>query len=106
MILGNDRVLIESARCKIGHALQKGWNKRAKDMIEELKTNKDILEIDCKCLTGNASEKILEYANTNKTDIIVMGASRRLKSMSKIRHLAVLQEKYQNLLIAPVLIIH
>jgi hypothetical protein len=56
LILGNDKVLIESARSKIGKALEKGWNKRAQDFVEKLKNDKDILEIDRKCLTGNPAE--------------------------------------------------
>jgi nucleotide-binding universal stress UspA family protein len=106
LILGNDRVLIEGARSKIGKALEKGWNKRAKDLVEKLKNDKDILEIDSKCLTGNAAEKILEFANTNKTDIIVMGASRRLKGMSKIKALGSVTRKVSEFANCPVLIVH
>ena len=99
LILGNDKVLIEGARSKIGKALEKGWNKRVKDLIEKLRDDKDILAIDSKCLSGNAAEKILEFVNTNKTDIIVMGASRRLKGMSKIKALGSVTRKLQNRLV-------
>lgn len=106
LILGNDQVLIEGARSKIGKALAKGWNKRAKDLIEKLKNDKDILEIDSKSLSGNAAEKILEFANTNKTDIIVMGASQRLKGMSKLKALGSVTRKVSELASCPVLIVH
>lgn len=106
LILGNDKVLIESARSNIGKALEKGWNKRAKDIIEKLKNDQYILEIDSKCLTGNATEKILEFANTNKTDIIVMGASCRLKGISKIKSLGSVTRKVSELANCPVLIVH
>lgn len=106
LILGNDKVLIESARSKIGKALEKGWNKRAQDFVEKLKNDKDILEIDSKCLTGNPAEKILEFGNTNKTDIIVIGASLRLKGMSKIKALGGVTRKVSELANYPVLIVH
>lgn len=106
LILGNDEVLIEGARSTIGKSLEKGWNKRAKDLIEKLKNDKDILEIDSKCLSGNAAEKILEFSNTNKIDIIVMGASRRLKGMSKIKALGSVTRKVSELANCPVLIVH
>ncbi len=106
LILGNDRVLIESARSKVNQALEKGWNKRAKDIIEKLKNDKEILEIDNKCLTGDAAEKILEFTNLNKTDIIVMGASRRLKGISKIKSLGSVTRKVSELANCPVLIVH
>ncbi|HEU5119491.1 MAG TPA: universal stress protein [Candidatus Nitrosocosmicus sp.] len=106
LILGNDRVLIENSRSKIGRALEKGWNKRSKDLIEKLNNDKDIIGIDSKCLTGNAAEKILEFANTNKTDIIVMGASHRLKGISKIKALGSVTRKVSELANCPVLVVH
>ena len=106
LILGNDKVLVECARSKIGKALQKGWDKRAQDMIQKLKNDKDILEIDAKCLSGNAREKILEFANTNKTDIIVMGAGRRLKGISKIKALGSVTRRVSEQADCPVLIVH
>jgi nucleotide-binding universal stress UspA family protein len=106
LILGNDRVLIERARRSIGQALEKGWNKRAKDTIVKLKDERGVTEIDSKCLTGNAAEKILEFADANKTDIIVMGASRRLKGISKIKALGSVTRRVSEMANCPVLVVH
>ncbi len=104
LILGNDRVLIERARKSIAQALEKGWNKRAKGRIEKLNERKIIT--DSKCLTGHAAETILEFADANRTDMIVMGASRRLKGVSKIKALGSVTRKVSELANCPVLIVH
>ncbi len=40
LILGNDRDLIMSAKSSIGTAMEVGWNKRAKEKIEQLNDQK------------------------------------------------------------------
>ncbi len=94
LILGNDRDLIMSAKSSIGRAMEAGWNKRVKEKIKLINSQKMISK--SKCLTGSAADKILEFAENNNIDMIVMG-SRRLEGVSKIKALEVLQERYQNL---------
>jgi len=106
LILGNDRALIERAQRSIGKALEKGWNQRVKTIIDKLMKDNDIASIDSKCLNGVASQKILEFIDSNRVDMVVMGSNRRLKGVSKIRALGSVTRKVSELAGCPVLIIH
>lgn len=52
LILGNNRVVIERAQRSIGKALEKGWNQRAKTIMNKLMKDDNIASIDSKCLNG------------------------------------------------------
>lgn len=104
LILGNDRGLIERAKMSIGQAMEKGWNQRAKEKIEKL--NEQNITVHSKCLTGNATERILEYADKDKASMIVMASSKRLKGISKIKALGSVTRKVSELANCPVLIVH
>ncbi|MBA2267126.1 MAG: universal stress protein [Thermoproteota archaeon] len=106
LILGNNRVVIERAQRSIGKALEKGWNQRAKTIMNKLMKDDNIASIDSKCLNGVASEQILEFIDSNKVDMVVMGSSRRLKGVSKIRALGSVTRNVSELARCPVLIIH
>jgi nucleotide-binding universal stress UspA family protein len=95
--------LIISAKNSIGRAMEAGWNKRAKEKIEQINSLK--ITSNNKCLTGSAADKILEFAETNKIDMIVMG-SRRLKGVSKIKALGSVARKVSEDANCPVLLIH
>ena len=58
------------------------------------------------CLIGPAAEKILEYADAKKADMIVMGSSNRLRGISKIKALGSVTRKVSELANFPVLIVH
>ena len=105
MIFGNNKELIERARLmNIGKPTENGWNKRAKEKIEKLKELK--IKSDSECLTGPTAEKILEYADAIKADMIVMGSSNRLRGISKIKALGSVTRKVSELANCPVLIVH
>jgi nucleotide-binding universal stress UspA family protein len=105
MIFGNNKELIERARLmNIGRPTKNGWNKRAKEKIEKL--NEQKIKSGSECLIGPAAEKILEYADAKKADMIVMGSSNRLKGISKIKALGSVTRKVSELANCPVLIVH
>ncbi len=105
MIFGNNRELIEQARMmSIGRTTENGWNKRAKEKIEKL--NEQRIKSDSACLTGSAAEKILEFADAKKADMIVMGSSNRLRGISKLKALGSVTRKVSELANCPVLIVH
>ncbi len=105
MIFGNNMELIEQARMmNIGRTTENGWNKRAKEKIEQL--NEQWIKFGCECLTGPAAEKILQYADAKKADMIVMGSSNRLRGISKIKALGSVTRKFSELANCPVLIVH
>jgi nucleotide-binding universal stress UspA family protein len=105
MIFGNNKELIEQARLmNIGKPTENGWNKRAKEKIEKL--NEQKIKSGSECLIGPAAEKILEYADAKKADMIVMGSSNRLKGISKIKALGSVTRTVSELANCPVLIVH
>ncbi len=106
LILGNDRAAIEVARITIGEAIEKGWNQRANTIIEKLKKEKNITSVRSYCTWGVASEKILKFIEENKIDMVVMGAGKRLKGISKIGALGSVTRKVSELSTCPVLIVH
>ena len=106
LILGNDRAAIEVARLTIGEAIEKGWNQRANTIIEKLKKEKNITSVRSYCSWGVASEEILKFIEKNKIDIVVMGAGKRLKGISKIGALGSVTRKVSELSNCPVLIVH
>lgn len=103
IIFGNDKGLIMNAKSNIGQAMERGWNKRAKEKIEKL--NEQKINANSKCLTGSAADKILEFAETTNIDLIVMG-SRRLKGVSKIKALGSVARKVSEAANCPVLLVH
>ena len=105
MIFGNNKELIKRARLmNIGKPTVNGWNERAKEKIEKLKEQK--IKSSSECLLGPAAEKILEYADAKKADMIVMGSSNRLRGISKIKALGSVTRKVSELANCPVLIVH
>jgi nucleotide-binding universal stress UspA family protein len=105
MIFGNNRELIEKAKLmNLRPSMENTWDKRAQEKIKNL--SEQSLQSDSKCLTGDIAEKILEYAHSNKVDMIVMGSSNRLKGISKIKALGSVTRKISELADCPVLIIH
>ena len=97
MIFGNNKDLIEKAKLmNLKTSKENQWIKKVQQNI----TSESI------CLTGNAAEKILEYASTKKVDMIVMGSSNRLKGISKIKALGSVTRKVSELADCPVLIVH
>jgi nucleotide-binding universal stress UspA family protein len=106
LILGNDRAAIEVARLTIGQAIENGWNQRANTIIEKLKKEKNITSVQSHCTWGIASEEILKFIEENKIDMVVMGAGKRLKGISKIGALGSVTRKVSELSNCPVLIVH
>jgi len=106
LILGNDRAAIEVARVTIGEAIEKGWNQRANTIIEKLKKETNITSVRSYCTWGVASEEILKFIEKNKIDIVVMGAGKRMKGISKIGALGSVTRKVSELSQCPVLIVH
>ncbi len=105
MLFENDKELIEKAKMmKMGSTLENPWQRRAEETIKKL--SKKNISSDSTCLTGDIAEKILEYADTKKVDMIVMGSSKRLKGISKIKALGSVTRKVSELANCPVLIIH
>lgn len=105
MIFENNKELIEKAKImNLGTKIEDSWNNRAEEIIIEL--GKQNIKSDSACLIGDIAEKILEFADTNKVDMIVMGSSKRLKGISKIKALSSATRKVSELAKCPVLIIH
>jgi nucleotide-binding universal stress UspA family protein len=105
MIFENNKELIEKAKMmNLEITMENPWHKRAEELIKKL--GKRNIPCDCTCLTGDIAEKILEYAETKKVDMIVMGSSKRLKGISKIKALGSVARKVSELADCPVLIIH
>ena len=103
IMLGSDPVLIKRARRSVMRELEQGWNKLVE--IKEHELEKDKVSITSDCLVGTASDQILRYAKTNKSDMIVM-ASARLKGLSKIKALGSVTRKVSERADCPVLIVH
>ena len=106
LILGNDRAAIEVARVTIGKAIEKGWKQRANTIVEKLKKEKNIDSVQSYCTWGVASEEILKFIKDNKIDMVVMGAGKRLKGISKIEALGSVTRKVSELASCPILIVH
>jgi len=105
MIFGNNRELIEQARMmNIGRVTENKWKERAKEKIEKLSERN--IKSDSECLIGHAAEKIAEFADAKKADLIVMGSSKRLKGISKIKAIGSVTRKVSELANCPVLIVH
>ena len=105
MIFGNNKDLIEKAKMmNLKTTKENQWNKRVQQHINML--NQQNISFECICLTGNIAEKILDYASTNKVDMIVMGSSNRLKGISKIKALGSVTRRVSELANCPVLIVH
>ncbi len=106
MIFGDNKELIEKAKLMNlrPSSMEDTWRVRTQQKIEKL--TEQHIESDCKCLTGDIAEKILEYVHDEKVDMIVMGSSNRLKGISKIKALGSVTRKISELADCPVLIIH
>jgi len=101
MIFGNNKDLIEKAKLmNLKTSKENQWIKKVQQNINKL--NQQNITSESICLTGNAAEKILEYAST----MIVMGSSNRLKGISKIKALGSVTRKVSELADCPVLIVH
>ena len=105
MIFGNDKELIEKVKLmNLGTTIENQWPNRAQKQLKKL------IELDIASesmyVTGNAAEKILECAKSEKVDMIVMGSSNRLKGLSKIKALGSVTRKVSELAECPVLIVH
>jgi nucleotide-binding universal stress UspA family protein len=104
-IFENNKELIEKAKMmNLETTVENPWRKRDEEVTKKL--GKQNIPCDCTCLTGDIAEKILEYADTKKVDMIVMGSSKRLKGISKIKALNSATRKVSELAKCPVLIIH
>ena len=107
MIFGNNKELIDKAKLmKLRpESLRKDtWHKRAQQKVKELREQN--IKSDSKCLTGDIVKKILQYAQDDKVDMIVMGSNNKLKGISKIRALGSVTRKVSESADCPVLIIH
>lgn len=105
MIFGNNKKLIEKAKMmNIETTIESRWPKRAQKMIKRL--SEQGIASESICVTGNAEEKILEYAKAKKVDMIVMGSSNRLQGLSKIKALSSVTRRVSELADCPVLIVH
>jgi nucleotide-binding universal stress UspA family protein len=105
MIFENNEELIEKAKMmNLETTTEDPWIKRAEEITDNL--GKQNISSDIECLTGDVTEKIIEYAETKKVDMIVMGSSKRLKGISKIKALDSATRKVSELANCPVLIIH
>lgn len=105
MIFGNNKDLIEKAKLmNLKTSKENQWIKNVQQYINKL--SQQNISSESICLTGNAAEKILDYASTRKVDMIVMGSSNRLKGISKIKALGSVARKVSELADCPVLIVH
>jgi nucleotide-binding universal stress UspA family protein len=97
--------LIEKAKMmNLETTVEDPWHKRDKELTKKLA--KQNIPCDYTCLTGDIAEKILEYADTKKVDMIVMGSSKRLKGISKIKAMSSATRKVSELAKCPVRITH
>lgn len=105
MIFGNKAELIEKAKMmNLRTTMENPWHKRAQIQTEKLYEQN--IESDTICLVGIAAEKILEYANSTKVDMIVMASNNRLRGISKIKALGSVTRRVSELANCPVLIVH
>ena len=84
--------------------LEEAWNERAQNRSIEYITKQNI-KSTLRVVIGSPSERILEFANTNEIDLIVMG-SQRLETISKIKALGSVARKVSEAANCPVLIVH
>lgn len=84
-------------------SLENTWHNRAKQKIEKLR--KQNIESDSKYLTEGIAEKIMEYTQKEKVDVIIMGSSNRLGGIS-IKALGTVTRKVCELADCAVLKIH
>lgn len=104
LLLGNDRVLIESARRSIARELEQNWKRFAQEKVKALSTEKVGVSTEVKI--GNAAEQILKFSKENNIDLIVMG-SRRLEGISKVVvALGSVARKVSERAFCPVMIVH
>ena len=66
---------------------------------------KENIKSTLRVVIGSPSEKILEFANANQIDLIIMG-SQRLETISKIQALGSVARKVSEAADCPVLIVH
>ena len=66
---------------------------------------KENIKSTLRVVIGSPSEKILEFANANQIDLIIMG-SQRLETISKIKALGSVSRKVSEAADCPVLIVH
>ena len=105
MIFKNKAELIEKAKMmNLWTTMENPWPKRAQIQAEKLYEQN--IESETICLVGIAAEKILEYANSTKVDMIVMASNNRLKGISKIKALGSVTRRVSELANCPVLIVH
>ena len=105
MIFGNNKDLIEKAKLmNLKTSKENQWVKKVQQHTHKL--SQQNISSESICLTGNAAEKILDYASTMKVDMIVMGSCNRLKGISKIKALGSVARKVSELADCPVLIVH
>jgi nucleotide-binding universal stress UspA family protein len=92
----------ESKKGIIKH-LERWWDKLAEVKIHEIEDKN--VNATSKCLFGDPSQEIIDFARDNKIDLIVMG-SRRLKGASRIKALGSVTRKVSENADCPVLIVH
>jgi nucleotide-binding universal stress UspA family protein len=84
--------------------LKEAWNEMAQDRSINNITKENI-KSTLRVVIGSPSEKILEFANANQIDLIIMG-SQRLETISKIKALGSVSRKVSEAADCPVLIVH
>lgn len=105
MIFGNNEDLIQKAKMmNLKTTVEDIWTERASNLKDKLNYQK--IASESVCLTGTASEKILEYAHYKEVDMIVMGSSKRFTGMSRIKALGSVTRRVSELAKCPVLIVH
>lgn len=105
MIFRNNKDLIQKAKMmNLKTTMEDMWTERALDLKDRLNNQK--IASESICLTGIASEKILEYAHYKEVDMIVMGSSKRFTGMSRIKALGSVTRRVSELAKCPVLIVH
>jgi nucleotide-binding universal stress UspA family protein len=84
--------------------LKEAWNEMAQDRSINNITKENI-KSTLRVVIGSPSEKILEFANADQIDLIIMG-SQRLETISKIKALGSVSRKVSEAADCPVLIVH
>jgi nucleotide-binding universal stress UspA family protein len=84
--------------------LEEAWNEMSQNRSVQYITNQNIKSTS-RVVIGPPSEKILEFANVNQIDLIVVG-SQRLETISKIKALGSVARKVSEAANCPVLIVH
>lgn len=104
LLLGNDRVLIESARRTIRKQIEQRWNTFAQEKAKLLSSDK--IKVSSDVRTGDPSDQIVKYSKEIGADMIVMG-SRRLEGASRIVvALGSVARKVSERAYCPVMLVH